>query len=520
MALRTVLLLTTTVLLNAMAAQTGTTREGTRVEILNADEWSFDNALAPGAQRLRGNVRFKHADAIMECDSAYLYQDQRVDAFGNIHIRQGDTLHIQGNKLLYNGVERRARIEGDVRLQDPDMELTTPSLDYELRDKRARYTEGGTIISRKENNVLSSRAGSYFSDSRTLHFSRDVRLDHPERTISTDTMHYATASGIASFFGPTTIRQIADSTEIRTSRGTYDTRREEARSTRRSSIRTKGRLLESDTLHYDRNTGIGLAWGHVSMTDTSGELIVRGDHGRYSQDQERSLITGHAELVLLMDSDSLFLHGDTLFTRPDESADPKVSPTGRRVITAYRNVRFYKSDMQGVCDTLVYSDADSLLQMFDRPALWSGNDQITGEHISILMRNGAPHQLNVERNAFLMSLADTSRFDQVTGTTMTGFFRDGELHRILAEGNARTVYFAREMKDGKEELMGMNRADCSRIAVGLADGRVNTVTFMDRPDAVLYPMDKVPPDELRMKGSEWRSDERPMDRSQIFGNYR
>lgn len=516
MSMRATLLLPLLLLANFVAAQSGAPRGGARVEILNADEWSFDERIAPGAQRLRGNVRFKHADAIMHCDSAYLFSDQRVEAFGSVRIMQGDTLSISAQRLLYAGQQRTARLEGDVVLRDASMELSTPALDYDLREKRAVYTEGARILSRSDNNTLTSTYGTYSADARTFRFSRNVRLENPERIITTDTMHYATASGIASFFGPTCILQLTDGSELNTLRGTYDTHKEKARFTRRSSIRSKGRLLEGDTLHYDRRSGHGEAWGNVSMTDTTGELIVRGAHGSYNELSDRSMITGRAEMIMLLDGDSLFLHGDTLFTRPVAHTDSSGASGTYRQIIARRHVRFFKSDMQGVCDTLLYSDADSLLHMIHKPALWSRNDQITGDRIRITMRNGGPHRLHVENDAFLMSQADSIHFDQVTGNNMVGFFADGVLRRILAEGNARTVYFARETKDGQEAIFGVNRVDCSRIAVTMTEGQVNSVTFLDRPDAKLYPLDQVPPDELRMEGAEWRIEERPQDREAIF----
>jgi len=235
--------------------------------------------------------------------------------------------------------------------------------------------------------------------------------------------------------------------------------------------------------------------------------LVKGDPGRYNEVTDRAIITGHAELELVMDADTLFLHADSLFTSPDSS--------GKR-IQAHQRVRFYRSDLQGSCDTLIYSDADSVIYMFNSPILWSGTDQITGDHIRIALLNGKADKLFVERNAFLVSDVDGLHFDQVTGTTMTGQFGDTGLRTLLVEGNSRTVYFAMENKNGVESIMGVNRADCSRIRVHLTAGKVSTVTFLDRPDAVLYPLEKVPPEELRMKGSEWRSEERPIDRSDIF----
>lgn len=490
---------------SAISGQSSAGNEHGRIELLNADRGEYDDRIAPGAQRLKGNVRFKHRDAIMRCDSAYLYQDQQVRAFGHVSIDQGDTLHVQADRALYNGNDRTARLEGNVLMRNSDMELTTPALDHDLRHHRAVYSSGGRIVSRTGSDVLTSDHGTYLTDTRRFIFSRHVVLAHPERTITGDTMHYVTSTGIAEFFGPTVISQ--EKVTIHTQRGLYDTRQELARFSRRSVIEDEGRTLEGDSLHYDRKSGQGLAWGHVVVTDTASDMVVRGDHGRYNEITERAVITGHAELELWMGEDTLFLHGDTLFTTPDSA--------GKRV-QAHRRVRFFRSDMQGTCDTLIFSERDSLIRLFHDPVLWSGTDQITGDHIRIALRNGKAEKLYVENSAFLVSEVDSIHYDQVTGTDMTGFFGDEGLRSLLVEGNARTVYFAEEVKDGKEEIMGVNRADCSRIRVELKDGKVNTVTFLDRPDAILYPLEKVPPEELRMKGSEWRSDERPTSRAAIF----
>lgn len=485
--------------------QSSTASENGRIELLNADRGEYDDRIAPGAQRLKGNVRFRHKDALMRCDSAYLYHDQRLRAFGHVAIDQGDTLHVEAERANYNGNDRMARLEGQVLMRNSDMELSTPALDYDMRNRRAVYTAGGRIVSRSGGNVLTSNVGTYLTDARRFIFSRNVLLAHPERTITSDTMHYTTSTGVAEFFGPTEIVQ--KSTTIHTLRGHYDTRNERARFTKRSTIDNEGRTLAGDSLHYDRKTGEGKAWGQVLVSDTASDMIVRGDEGRYNEITERAVITGHAELELWMDKDTLFLHGDTLFTTPDSA--------GKRV-QAHRHVRFFRNDMQGACDTLIYSEADSLISLFNDPILWSGTDQITGDHIRIALRNGKADKLYVEHDAFLVSQVDSIHFDQVTGTDMTGTFEDDGLRSLFVEGNARTVYFAEEMKEGVESIMGVNRADCSRIRVELKDGKVNTVTFLDRPDAILYPLEKVPLEELRMQGSDWRIEERPTDRADIF----
>lgn len=480
-----------------------------RIQILNADVWEYDDAIAPGAQRLKGNVRFAHGDAVMQCDSAHLFQDQRLDAYGNVSIDQGDTLHMEGQRLRYQGKERIAHMEGEVLLRDKSMELTTTKLDYDLRARRGMYTQGGRIVSKGDGSTLTSEVGLYLSDQRLFQFSRNVRSEHPERVITCDTMHYATTNGMVRFFGPSDIHLLRDSTTIHTTRGSYDTVNDRARFTRRSSVFTQGRLLQGDSIHYDKGTGVGDAWGHVSLNDTVSDLVGRGQRGQYNELTQRSVITGDAELVFLLGKDSLFLHSDSLIAVPDSSG------TGRS-ITGRRGVRFFKTDLQGACDTLVFSNVDSLIRMYHEPVLWTGADQITGDHIRISLKNGGVHRLFVLGNAFLMSEVDSVHFDQVTGSTMTGIFTNNVLNRLIAEGNSRTVYFVMEEKDGESQVMAVNRADCSRIEVSMVDSQVHTVSFLERPDAVLYPLEQVPPEELRMQGSTWRGSERPQDRDSIF----
>lgn len=484
---------------------------GARIEILNADRLEYGPWSK--AQRLIGNVRLKHENAIMRCDSAYLFEDQTMNAFGHVAIDQ-DTVHITSSRLDYIGKDRLATLIGDVHLSDPGMELTTDLLTYSLRERVARYTTGATIISRREQNTLTSRNGAYFAGARRFIFSDSVKLRHPERTIDADTLHYTTSTGVAEFFGPTRITQ--GTMLMWCERGSYDTRAEHGRFTRHGRIIDGSQELCGDSLHYDKRSGEGRAWGHVTVTDTTNDLLVRGDFGRHLQNVDSSLITGSAELVMMMGEDSLFLHADTLFANGD-------SITGRRIL-ARRHVRFFKHDMQGVCDTMTYTERDSVITLVGAPFIWSGKDQVSGRTINITLRDGHAHLLHVLRDALLANTVDTTEtdltkayFDQVTGTNITGWFANDQLVRIETEGNSRTVYFAKETgKDSVERVTGMNRADCSRIVVGLDSGKVSTVSFLTKPDAVMYPLSKAPVEEMRMKGFVWNAAARPKDRNSIF----
>lgn len=489
-----------------------TDTKGARIEILSTDRLDFDKRIT-SAQRLIGQVRLKHENAFMRCDSAYLFEDQTLIAFGHVTIDQ-DTIHIAGDRLDYSAETRLATLSQNVKLTDPGMELTTEGLTYSVRDRVARYDSGATIISRRENNTLTSQHGAYQAQAHRFLFSRNVRVANPERTITADTLHYTTTTGVAEFLGPTRIDQ--GSVVMLTERGSYDTRSQQGRFTRAGRIIDGAQELRGDSLHYDERKGVGKAWGHVLLLDTANDMVVRGAFGQHFRREDRSMITGKAELVMRMGTDSLFLHADSLFAHTDASA-------GKR-IKAHRGVRFFKSDMQGVCDTLTYADQDSLITLRGTPFLWSGTDQISGRSMAIALRNGKAHRLDVEQQAILANavdsaFTDTARayFDQVTGTRITGYFAGDELVRVVAEGNSRTVYFAQEEnKEGAKETTGMNRVDCSRIVVGLDSGKVQTVSFLTKPDATLYPIDQAPKDQMRMVGFVWNAAARPLDRWDIF----
>lgn len=489
-----------------LMAQDDGPANGQHVEVLNADRWEYDKDLATGAQRLLGHVRFKHENVLMSCDSAHLRGQERVDAFGHVMLTQGDTLRITGDRLEYDGRGHTARMSGEVRLQDPGMELSTGALLYHVKERRAEYGTGARITDKRGGSTLTSRKGSYDVQGRIFHFTDSVRVLDAGQVILTDTLTYATPTGMAVFGGPTQI--IQPDAHLFAERGSYDTRTGEGWFTRAGRIISGGQELTGDTLHYLRETGDGEGWGHVSVTDTVNNLVVRGHHGTHRPGDGRSMVTGRAELVMLMGGDSLFLHADTLFAWQDSLS--------RRRVLARRNVRFFKSDLQGVCDTMAYTQADSLIALHGEPFLWSREDQISGDSMSIKLRDGHAETLHVLGSAFLASQVDTTHFNQVTGLMMTAFFHQDQIVKVVAEGNSRTVYFAKETKDSVEQVTGVNRADCSIITVGLDSGRVSTVSFLTRPTATLYPLAAAPEEEKRLEGFRWNAAARPEDRGSIF----
>ena len=477
-----------------------------KIELIRANDLRFDESLGAGAQRLIGNVKFRHVGAVMRCDSAYLYEKSNsLEAWGNVKVEQGDTLFLYGDSLDYSGNRRYAEVRGNIRMLDRDLTLTTEYLDYDLAKNTGLYYDGGKIISKENDNVLVSKKGYYYADDNTFFFKDSVRLTHPDYTVRTDTLRYHTVSEVAYFLGPTRI--ISDENTIYCENGWYDTKNDLAQFNENAEIRSKPYILNGDSLFYDRNKGFGEAFENVQLVDTSSSYLLSGDYGRYLEPTGKAYVTGHALMVQYNKGDSLFMHADTLKAVED-------SLRGNKLL-AYYGVRIFKEDLQGKCDSLSYNETDSLLTMYSEPILWSDQNQISGDTITLTLHEGEMKQMYVRRTAFIISEADTNKYNQIKGREMIGHFRDNEMYKMDVLGNGQSIYYAQDEKK-KDEFLGVNKAECSNITIYVEDSEINRIAFYTEPSATFFPLSEFPDDQRELQDFKWKAAFRPRSKSDLF----
>lgn len=472
-----------------------------RIKIRQADRGYYKSG-KERVNRLIGNVIFEHEGALLYCDSAWLYADRNLlEAFENVHIIQDDTINLYSNYLRYEGNTRIAEADGDVKLQDPDMTLTTDHLDLDRNTNVAIYLTGGTIVN--DENTLRSKIGRYYANRKLFIFNKDVELENERYNMFSDTLLYQTDTRISTFHGPTRI--ISDSSRIYCENGRYDTRTDKAQFNRDAEIWDKHRRLTGDSLYYDKLLGFGQAFGHVALLDTVERSLITGSRGQYSEYPEGAAVGGEPLYTLYDDTDSLHIHGDSIYYSTDSS--------GVALLKVFHRVRIFRSDMQGVCDSLTYSTRDSTFRLFVHPALWSVKSQMTGDTILLEMRDQKMDSLKIIGNAFVLSIDTLDQYNQVRGKRMKGNFKDGELWNMYSFGNGQTVYYAQE-EDG--DYIGLSRTDCSNIKMQFRNSEVKRVTFLVKPTSNLYPLDAVPEGERQLKGFEYRFDERPKNKASVF----
>lgn len=473
-----------------------------KIEILNANSLAFQKGYGGDAKRLKGDVKFRHNDMIMTCDSAYFYEDRNaLEAFSNVRVTQGDSFLMTGDNLIYNGDTRQATVTGDVMVRDNEMTLRTDAIQYDMKNKVGTYVTGGTIVT--DNNKLTSKRGIYNVNSKEFYFRKDVVLNNEEYTMYSDTLRYNSATEIAYFYGPTTIE--SEDNTIYCEYGWYDTRNEVSQFSKGAKIVTDENTLTADSMVYYRNVGLGRAYKNIVMIDTVQDVKVMGDFGQYNRNSKTTIVTKNPIAYKYFDNDSMLVTSDTLFYIQNQV-------TGEERLSAYHQAKIYKSDMQGVCDSLAYSFSDSSITMLGTPIIWSDVNQLTADTTIIYMKENKIDKMDLIKNAFIASEEDTIHFNQIRGKNMEGFFINSELDMVNVMGNGQSINYDRV---DSVTLRGVNIVDCSNMRIDVDSNELVGVTYLEKPNAHFYPMDKVPQDQLKLKGFVWYPHLRPTEKDML-----
>ena len=477
-----------------------------KVYLLHADvlKKSKDNP-DPNAQILVGDVEFRHDSIYMYCDSACFYEKTNsLEAFNNVRMLQGDTLALYGDYLFYDGNTQIAQVRNNVRMENRTTTLTTDSLNYDRVANLGYFFDGGTLMD--EENVLTSDWGEYSPATKMSVFNYEVKLVNPQFTLTSDTLRYNTATKIASIVGPSDID--SDESHIYSELGFYYTQQGQAELLNRSVLSNGGKTLTGDSLFYDRNKGVGEAFQNVEFIDAPNKNMLTGNYCHYSQNSGYAFATDEAMAVDFSQGDSLFIHADTLqmfsFHLDTDSL--------YREARAYHKVRFYRTDVQGVCDSLVFSTKDTCLTMYRDPILWNNQQQLLGEKIMIYMNDSTIDWAHIENQALSAERLDSINYNQVTGKEMKAYFKDGEMNKVDVINSVRAVYYPMERDSS---LMGMNVLETGQLSMFLENRKLKRI-WMPKANGVMYPMSQIPPEKRHLENFVWFDYIRPLNKEDIF----
>ena len=481
-------------------------RKKTRVHIEHYDKATYSKSQGD-MQRLIGNVRIRHDSAYFFCDSAYFYEkNNSFDAYQNVHIIVNDSVEIFSDLLNYDGNTRFAEFFDNVKLMDDSTTLLTEYMTYDRNLHLASYPDSATTY--RGDKTLKSHYGYYRDRLKEFSFFENVEVFSPKYQMYTDTLYYNTGIEKMWFEGPTTI--INKENVLEGTHGYYLVNEDYVFLDQRPFMHNETQQMRSDSMLYDRNIGLAKAYERVDMIDTSYQIVMRGNYMELWEHKDFSFATDSAYAIYYDSGDSLFIHGDTLFFHFDKEEEEL------KKLIARRNVRFFKSDMQGKCDTLTYLMSDSTIRMRVAPILWSEGSQMSadkidiktdGENIDFVLQNG---------NAFIISQDTIEGFNQIKGADITSRFKDGNIHHVNVDGTkAETIYWIRDDDGG---LIGIDVSDSETMVIEMKNNNVSKIKGYNKTNETMYPEDDLKEASRYLPGFKWFDEVRPKDRYDIFRN--
>ena len=212
---------------------------------------------------------------------------------------------------------------------------------------------------------------------------------------------------------------------------------------------------------------------------------------------------------LAIGADSLALADSVAAVIPEEPKDT----TKIGFLEAIRNVKIYKKSMQIVCDSLLYSDIDSLGRLYKEPVIWQDvTRQYNADSITVVVKGGAMQKASLMSNAFITIQEDPSHFDQIKGTEMLAFFDDkGGLTRFDVLGGASALFYIEE----NGAFATVNKPESKMLSATFKDGEIQRIYYYDQPKNDGYPIVQLSQDEQKLKGYSWQPDKRPADRNAV-----
>ena len=509
------------------------------IEIVQAKYLYYLQTDSGGIDKLIDNVILKQADNMMYCDSAFFNLSKNtVEAFGNVRIVQPGS-EAQSDYMRYVGNQKTAYMKGNVMLSDGKSHLWSEDLMYNTSTKIGVYTQGGTL--QDSNTTVSSNAGTYNMKDKSSRFSGEVIVTNPQYEIQSDDLGYNSETKVMTFFAKSVVT--SDSTILRTSCGTYDSKDQIAHLPCRSMVISKEQSIEADTLDHNRKTGWGKALSHVVSIDTERHSTLYCGRADFNEKQKKLWATIKPVLKQLNDKDSLFIRADSFYSFPViKKTDTLLSAKGKntkdkkklkikevvpgdtvaadsnapRKFIGYHHVLIFSDSMQGKCDSISYSQEDSIMRMMYDPYVWSRKSQINGDTILLYMDSSKIKKMYVPNNAFSVSQSGPDKaklFDQVQGKTMTAFFKDGNIDYMLVKPDAQTIWYG---KDDNGAYLGVNEANGTRMKVFFKDGDIHKVLFEEDVKSKMTPLDKADLPNMKLTRFKWIIDMRPKSKEELF----
>lgn len=451
---------------------------------------------------LVGNVKLRHKLNYIDCDSAVVYANNNIDAFGHVLIRKKNGAKVYGDKLNYLSLQKIAILRGNVLLVDKKSKLYTEDITYDLNNDVGQYLTGGKLIN--EESEITSQTGTFYTKENLVLFRQNVKVNHPKYKLESDSLMYNTKLKRSIFKTSTKIEN--DSGFIWCNVGWHDEEKNQSSFGKGTYIYNPPSWLLTDSIFYDKKNGKSHIYKTFEYHDTAAKTHLFGDSA-YMYNDNKDMIAYKRPTLIMESSDNkpTFIRGDILINQNVNKNE--------RIMKALNNVRLYSSDFQAVADTMIYKSLDSSIYLRQNAYLWKDESQLSGEKLFIYLINKKPKRINVFGSSFMAQQEEAKgHFNQVSSDTSHFYFINGEMDYLYAFGNTKSIYYGKE--EGKGYL-GLNNSESYSLKMIYDSSKPKKVIFYDNPKATFYPVKDFTDANRFLPNFVWKTALRPRSKEDL-----
>ncbi len=406
--------------------------------------------------------------------------------------------------LKYNVKTKEATFLGPTRIDQNNSKIYCERGTYNTETRNAVLYENAQFI--KEDQQGTSDTIIYDGKLKELIMKGNAKFRDNDKKASADQIVYEEETEITRMEG----NAIYDSKtqHIESDIIIYNKKEATYNTMGRSTVVDGSNILQADSINFDDEKGLGYAQGNVVWVDTAEQITIVCQEADYEKETDYILARGGRPLLItLIDDDSLFLSSDTLVSLRENPED------SLRTLFAYNDVRIFKNDLQGICDSLVYSTADSVFFFYQNPVIWSDSTQFSADTMQIQMVNNKMDKIFLQDKSFIINSPDEIFFNQIKGRSITAYFINDDLNRMKVEGNSETVYYTLNEDNA---YTGVNKTLCSEMMLYFAENKVQNIHYYNKPSGNYAPIDKINQSEYILDGFKWEIDKKPKSLEDLF----
>ncbi len=482
---------------------------------------------------LKGEVMLEQESKQLWTKDLTYHLAERYGEYHNGGTLIDGSMQVTSKKGVYLARSEQVIFKDSVVVLDPKFNMAADSLTYQASESMVLFT-GPTNIYTKTSKIY-CESGFYNIKTQQAEFNKNAQYAGAQKKATADTIRYSAEEGEITMLGHVKVEEKdrkIDSDFLRYDENTGETWIKGSPaifldSTRRvqfpeifynektDQVTTKGSgkiidgslIMSMEQSDFDQQTGILHTKGNVEWRDTVQNIGIRADHIDYSKKTSYLLAFG-AERPLfftLVDGDTMFIAADTLnmWTMEDTLSGDSV-----KMIRAFHDVRVYKSDMQGLADSLVFHGQDSLFSFFGNPVLWSDTTQFSADSIEMHLKDNKIKDVVLNRKAIIVSELLETYYNQIKGKTIIADFDSSAIKEMWVTGNAESIYYT---TDAHSAFIGVNQTICSKMYFSFKNSQVHLLKYYGDNSSSMLPMSAVNHDTLRLEGFKWRGNERPQN---------